>query len=105
MFVYTVRIELPSEERFEALMRWLDHDHLGDVVRAGALDAEAVVLEEEDGRVVECRYRFASRAAFEAYERGPAEALRAEGRALFGAPTGVRMSRSTGQVRLQRSAE
>lgn len=100
MFVYTVRIEAPSELVRDELLAWLEDDHAGDVVRAGALDAEIVAL---DGSLaIECRYRFASRAAFEAYEAGPAEALRSDGRARFGPERGVRMSRSIGELRVRR---
>jgi hypothetical protein len=101
MLVYTVTVELPSAELARELLDWLADDHLGDVVRAGALDGEAVVL-DGDAHVVECRYRFASREAFAAYEAGPAEALRAEGRAKFGPERGITMSRRIGEVRVRR---
>lgn len=100
MLVYTVRIEAPSEALRREILAWLEDDHAGDVVRAGALDAEVTLL--DDG-ALECRYRFASREAFEAYEAGPAAALRADGRARFGPERGVRMSRTLGELRVQRS--
>ncbi len=100
MLVYTVRIEAPSEAVRGELLAWLEDDHAADVVRAGALDAEVTLL--DDG-ALECRYRFASREAFEAYEAGPAVALREDGRARFGPDRGVRMSRTVGELRVQRS--
>ena len=101
MFVYTVVAELPSEAMARAFLAWLEDDHLREVVEAGAVDGEAVLL-DGDGFVVECRYRFASREAFAAYEAGPAERLRADGRARFGPETGTRMRRTTGEVRVRR---
>jgi len=49
----------------------------------------------DDGLTLESRYTFASRAAFEAYERDHAARLRAEGLALF--PSGVAFTRTTGE--------
>jgi hypothetical protein len=101
MLVYTVTAELPSAELAQEFLDWLEDDHLRDVVKAGAVDGEALVL-DGDAHVVECRYRFASREAFAAYEAGPAEALRADGRARFGPERGVTMSRRIGEVRIAR---
>lgn len=101
MFVYTVTAELPSADIAREFLAWLEDDHLREVVAAGALDGEATLL-DGDGHVVECRYRFASREAFAAYEAGPAEALRADGRARFGPERGVKMRRATGEVRVRR---
>ncbi|MFK7985161.1 MAG: DUF4286 domain-containing protein [Sandaracinaceae bacterium] len=103
MFLYTVIIELPSAEFTDELLRWLEDDHLQEVCDAGAERAEAVLLDSPD-RIVECRYWFASRDAFARYEAGPAEALRADGRDRFGPERGVRMSRTTGDVRLARGS-
>lgn len=101
MLVYTVRIEVPSEAVADELARWFEDDHAGEVVRAGAIDAEIVRL---DGTpvVLEARYHFASREAFAAYEAGPAAGLRADGLARFGPERGVRMSRTIGEVLLRR---
>jgi hypothetical protein len=99
MLVYPVRIEAPSEAVRSEVLGWLEDDHAGDVVRAGALGAEITLL--DDG-VIECRFRFASREAFEAYEAGPAVALREDGRARFGPERGVRMSRTFGELRVHR---
>lgn len=101
MLIYTVRIELPTEALADELARWFEDDHAGDVVRAGALDAEVVRLDGPPP-VLEARYHFASREAFAAYEAGPAARLRAEGLARFGPERGVRMSRSIGEVLVRR---
>ncbi len=99
--VYSVRIEVPDEAMASELLDWLEHDHASDVVRAGALMAEVVRLDGEQP-VIETRYHFASREAFEAYEAGPAVLLRAEGRERFGPERGVKMIRSVGVVRVRR---
>ena len=43
--------------------------HVADVIAAGASDAELVRLDSDTQHVVEARYHFASRTAFERYER------------------------------------
>lgn len=101
MLVYTVTCALPSEAECARYLAWLEDDHLNDVVRGGALSGEAVRL-DGDAIVVETRYRFASREAFAAYEAGPAEALRAEGREKFGEGTRITFTRSVGEVRVRR---
>ena len=101
-FVYAVRALFADRETRARFVAWLADGHLADVVRAGAADAELVELPAcADSPLgdVEARYHFADEAAFAAYERGPAEVLRAEGRALFPADSGVAMTRSTGVVR------
>ncbi|HJL15965.1 MAG TPA: DUF4286 family protein [Sandaracinaceae bacterium LLY-WYZ-13_1] len=103
MLVYTVVAELPSAQVAREFLDWLADDHLREVVDAGALEGEAVLLErdgEDAPHVVECRYRFADRAAFDAYEAGPAEALRADGRARFA--DRVRFRRTIGEQRIRR---
>ena len=101
MFVYEVRIELPDAETRDEVLGWLENDHLNEVVEAGAASGEATVL-DGDGHVIVCRYVFASREAFAAYEAGPAEALRADGRARLAPERGIRASRQMGDVRLRR---
>lgn len=106
MLVYTVTVELPDAEVAREFLGWLADDHVGDVVRAGALDGEVIQWDDPGGaQRVECRYRFASRDAFAAYEAGPAARLRAEGRERFGPERGVKMSRSIGELRLWRGQE
>lgn len=93
-FAYTVRCTAATREVANAFRTWLEEGHLRDVCDAGASRAEAIVL--DDGLTIESRYTFASRAAFEAYERDHAPRLRAEGLALF--PSGVAFTRTTGDL-------
>ena len=94
--VYEVRTRFASPELRERYLAWLREGHLEAVVAGGALEGEARTSDD----AVISRYRFASRAAFEAYEKGPAIALRAEGKALFS--EGVTMERSVEEVQLRR---
>jgi hypothetical protein len=95
---YTVRIEVPSHAVADEVLGWLADHHIADVVAAGALEGQAVLLDGEPA-VVETRYLFASREAFARYESDAAPRLRAEGLARFGPDRGVRMSRSIGELR------
>ena len=99
-FAYTVRCTAATHEVASAFRTWLVEGHLRDVCDAGASRAEMVVL--EDGLTIESRYTFASRSAFEAYERDHAPRLRAEGLALF--PSGVSFTRAIGEVMLRERA-
>jgi hypothetical protein len=88
-----------ERDAMEAFLVWLRDRHLGDVRAAGALDAVLVVADEPN--VIEARYRFASRDAFEVYEREQAPRLRADGiaeLARIGAADGVTFTRSTGEI-------
>ena len=87
--VYEVHSRFASPALRERYLRWLREGHVEAVVRGGALDGEVRI--EPDGAVVS-RYRFASAAAFAAYEAGAAVALRAEGKRLFS--EGVAMERA-----------
>lgn len=91
---YSVHATFADSALRAAFEDWLVNGHLADVLRNGdVLSAEVLRF---DGTPIrsECRYVFSSREAFLRYETGPAEKLRAEGRAKF--PFGVEFSRSTG---------
>ncbi len=94
---YTVACTFDSEDVAERWLDWLRAGHLADVMAAGATAAYGVRL---DGSPVVCeaRYRFASRAAFEAYERDHAPRLREEGLERFPLSLGLRYARSVGEV-------
>ncbi|MEO1086369.1 MAG: DUF4286 family protein [Acidobacteriota bacterium] len=94
---YTVSCTFTSPDVASRWLGWLRDGHLADVVDAGAESAYAVRL---DGSPVRCeaRYTFATRAAFEAYERDHAPRLREEGLALFPLDLGLEYSRSVGEV-------
>jgi len=94
-FLYSVRSTFTNAAVRADFIAWLKGGHLADVVKAGAIDAEIVEFDAEDGAIgdVETRYHFASRAAFDAYASGPAVPLRAEGAAKFPPSRGIVMTR------------
>lgn len=104
-FSYVVRIELPARGPMLAFLGWLRDVHVADVCAAGAEAAEVVVLDGTE-HVLEARYHFASREAFERYEREHAPRLRADGRRTLErlglAPEAVRFTRTTGEVAVRR---
>jgi hypothetical protein len=61
----------------------LTNGHIAEVLAAGALSAELVALDGGPERSFEVRYRFASRADFDRYEREHAPRLRADGLRMF----------------------
>jgi hypothetical protein len=101
---YTVSSEFDDAALADEYCEWLVGRHLADVCAAGAIQAELVRFDGTPPRV-EARYQFASRAAFEDYERDHAPRLRAEGLALFPAERGVRMQRSVGELLSRRQPE
>lgn len=73
-FSYVVRTTFVELSVFEAFVDYLATRHVADVLAAGAGAAELVRL---DGSLtVEVRYRFASREAFERYDREEGPGLR-----------------------------
>lgn len=84
---YTVHCRADDPAARDAYLAWLEDGHLARVTEAGALAAE--VLRLEDPLAVDVVYTFASRAAFDAYERDHAPRLRAEPR-----PAGLTFTRS-----------
>jgi hypothetical protein len=113
VLVYIVRAEFADAATRERYFDWLREGHALAVVReGGALSGEVTVLEGGSALggsalggsalggsalgVVESRYMFESREAFEAYEAGPGVALRADGARLFPPDSGVRTTRILG---------
>ncbi len=93
--VYLIRAGFADSATRDRYVEWLRNGHALAVVReGGALSGEVTIL--EDGSV-ESRYLFGSREAFDAYEAGPASALRADGARLFPPESGVRLVRSLGE--------
>ncbi len=96
MMVYSVRSEFSDPQTRQRYLDWLTGGHVEALMaQGGALRAEVAAL--DDGSV-ETRYLFASREAFAAYEAGPAVALRADSVAKFPPSSGVRMTRSIGDL-------
>lgn len=95
MFAYTVRIDFDDPAVSSDTLAWLRDRHISDVLAAGALSADLVVL---DGVLaLEIRYRFASRDAFAAYERDHAPRLRQDGLDFLAGRT-ARFTRTTGEI-------
>lgn len=99
-FIYAVIATLPDESTARQYIDWLTDGHVRAVLEGGAAEATVTRLhtERDEPARVESRYRFASRAAFEAYERDHAPALRADGVARFGGRAGVSFARWTGEL-------
>lgn len=78
---YSVRARFDDPARRDPYVRWLETEHMPDVLRTGHADhAEIHVHEPTEGRhVVEGRYAFRSRGDLERYVADHAPALRAEG--------------------------
>ena len=95
---YTVSCTFTDPAIADRWMDWLENGHLADVVDAGAESAYAVRLDGEPA-CCEARYVFASREAFEAYERDHAPRLREEGLTLFPLDLGLEYARSLGEIR------
>ena len=100
--VYSVRAQFPDVATRERYIEWLRDGHCQAVVRSGgALSGEVTVL--QDGSV-DSRYVFGSRADFDAYEAGPAIALRADSALRFPPESGIQLVRSLG-VRVVRAPD
>lgn len=99
MIAYTVTAELPNADLRREYIAWLGSGHLDDVIDAGALSGSIVRIDDpaEPFRV-ETRYLFTGRHDLEVYLRDHAPALRADGLARFGPKTGVRFSRTVGEL-------
>lgn len=99
-FAYSVIATFEDPSLVEPWTDWLRREHFADVCVAGAIDAALIVHDVGEGKspCLEARYRFADRAAFEAYEQNHAPRLREEGLSLF--PSGVSYRRTTGMVGL-----
>ncbi|MCB0216747.1 MAG: DUF4286 family protein [Chloroflexi bacterium] len=105
MFAYTVHASFEGSDPglIDAWIAWLAEGHLAEVLAAGALEASVLRLDDAAGTPPRCeaRYRFPSRAAFEAYLRDSAPRLRAEGLARFPPESGIRYARSQGEIRVE----
>ena len=93
--IYAVRIDFDDRATRDDMIAWLRDRHVKDVLDAGALEAQLVVI--DDALAIDIRYRFASPEAFAAYERDHAPRLRAEGIAFLAGRT-ARFTRWTGAV-------
>lgn len=106
MIAYTVKCTFRDSDTAEEWVSWLRDEHLAEVIASGALDAEVIRLDRDlNATLVKCevRYHFASREAFEDYERSHAPRLRAAGLAKFGPERGLHYERSLGDVALRQA--
>jgi dipeptidase E len=95
---YTVAVTFADVSLVESWLAWLRGGHMAQVIAAGALDAELIEVDSQQGRAFEVRYHFASREAFDHYERENALRLRDEGLKQFGPEKGVSYRRTVGVV-------
>jgi hypothetical protein len=104
MYAYIVRCIFEEEAPRQGFLQWLRERHIADVCKAGAIDVELVLLDDENNNLsIEIRYRFESQAAFKRYETEDAPRLRAEGLAeakrLGVEPNnGIKFARATGEI-------
>ncbi len=99
MIAYTVTAELPTPQLRETYIAWLAKGHLDDVIGAGALSGSIVRIDDPAEPIrVETRYLFASIEDLNTYLHEHAPALRADGLSRFGPETGVRFSRTIGEL-------
>jgi dipeptidase E len=96
---YTVSATFTDRALADDWLAWLHGGHIAKVIAGGALDAEVIELDAQEGRAFEVRYHFASREAFVRYEKEHAPALREEGTRLFPSEKGVVYRRSLGERR------
>lgn len=97
MIVYGVRCTFTDAAVAERWAKWLVERHLADVCAAGALHAELVRFDGEP-HILEARYRFESRDAYERYIADHAPRLRAEGLALFPLELGLTYERYVAEL-------
>ena len=102
MIAYSVTCTFQNESLAREWIEWIETEHLGEVIAAGAIDAEVVIL---DGNPMRCeaRYHFASREQFNIYEREHAPRLRNEGLKKFPLTRGMSYVRSMGEVVVEKS--
>lgn len=102
MIAYSVTCTFQNESLAREWLEWIESEHLGGVIAAGAIDAEVVIL---DGNPMRCetRYHFASREEFNIYEREHAPRLRNEGLKKFPLTRGMSYVRSMGEVVVTKS--
>ncbi|CAG1009576.1 hypothetical protein PHYC_03720 [Phycisphaerales bacterium] len=96
---YTVTATLPDQPTRLDFVRWLKQGHTDAVICGGAASVEIVVIEEPASPpMVQVRYVFPDRTAYDRYVQHFAPALRAEGLRMFGPEKGVSMSRHLGTI-------
>ena len=97
MIAYTVICTFDDPAVADEWIQWLLDEHLAEVRAGGATHAQIV---RHDGAPIRCevRYRFATRADFETYEREHAPKLRAAGLDRFPLDRGLAYERTVGEI-------
>ncbi len=96
---YTVIATLPDAAAASEYSEWLTHEHIADVLRAGARSASLIRVTDPVSPIqIEIRYIFASREQFETYIERSAPALRAAGLQRFPAERGITFQRRVGEI-------
>jgi hypothetical protein len=98
---YTVIASCPSKELSDEYVAWLEDGHIDAVIAGGAHSAMIVRLDREGNSgpwVLEVRYIFSTRAAFDRYIKEHAPALRADGLKRFGPERGIVFKRTLGEI-------
>ena len=96
-FDYTVLARFDDPAVGSEWIEWLTGGHCAEVLAAGATDARLIRHEGPD-TVVEVRYGFPDRRAFEEYERRHAPRLRREGLERFPPERGISYRRTVGEI-------
>jgi len=98
---YRVTATLPDEATATSYIEWLEDGHVDAVIDGGAHNAMIVRVDRDstdDPFRIETLYVFPTRAAFDAYVRQTAPALREEGLKKFGSVEGISFSRTIGVI-------
>ena len=94
MYSYTVRCSFKDDQVAETWLKWLDDEHIQDVINGGAIAAE--IFKMDVGLCYEIRYQFESEQSFRDYEANHAPRLREKGLAKFPLVLGLEYSRTEG---------
>lgn len=100
LIAYTVICQIQNPSRAEQWVRWLEEEHIQDVLNAGAAKAELVQMlsRPHEPLQFEVRYQFATQEAYETYIKDHAPALREEGLKRFPVEDGFTYSRTVGKI-------
>ena len=90
--LYTVQCTFEDPTVARDWSRWLFDEHFDDLRTCGALSCELVRV-DAPGTVLQARYRFADRSAFDAYVAEHADRMRSEGLARFPLSLGLAYER------------
>ena len=96
---YTVKAEFEDKSLIESFHQWLENGHIKDVLDCGGESCSIVKNLDAEIPYYECRYIFPSKASLDIYFEKDAPRLRQEGLTKF--PTGIKFSRTIGEVVLR----